>query len=172
MVMTRPMAKFKIRSGCEQRRQICGFRLTRSCQGEVSPGQAGPAIVRAIRRCERLADQRHAKRTLCRSLGAGGAATTPGDHRRQRREHEYGRLPGDRRVVRTKWPRQATQSSNYVSTGSDYLYRRSGGLLEDRQLRSISRCRATAGSAIQTPRGPAYTRDGRARIDKSERCSR
>ena len=55
---------------------------------------------------------------------------------------------------------------NYVSPGSDYLSLRSGGLVKTDNSLDFA-VQGDGWFAIQTPRGPAYTRDGRARIDKS-----
>ncbi len=55
---------------------------------------------------------------------------------------------------------------NYVSPGSDYLSRRSGGLVKTDNSLDFA-VQGDGWFAIQTPRGPAYTRDGRARIDES-----
>ena len=55
---------------------------------------------------------------------------------------------------------------NYVSNGSDYLSRRAGGLVKTDNPLDFA-VQGDGWFGIQTPRGPAYTRDGRARIDES-----
>jgi flagellar basal-body rod protein FlgF len=55
---------------------------------------------------------------------------------------------------------------DYVSTGSDYLSLRSGGLVKTDNALDFA-VQGDGWFGIQTPRGPAYTRDGRARIDES-----
>jgi flagellar basal-body rod protein FlgF len=55
---------------------------------------------------------------------------------------------------------------NYVSTGSDYLSRRAGGLVKTDNALDFA-VQGDGWFGIQTPRGPAYTRDGRSRIDES-----
>ncbi len=54
---------------------------------------------------------------------------------------------------------------DYVSTGSDYLSRRAGGLVKTDNSLDFA-VQGDGWFGIQTPRGPAYTRDGRARIDE------
>ena len=54
---------------------------------------------------------------------------------------------------------------NYVSPGSDYLSRRSGGLVKTDNSLDFA-VQGDGWFAIQTPRGLVYTRDGRARIDE------
>ena len=55
---------------------------------------------------------------------------------------------------------------NYVSNGADYLSRRAGGLVKTDNPLDFA-VQGDGWFGIQTPRGPAYTRDGRARIDES-----
>jgi flagellar basal-body rod protein FlgF len=55
---------------------------------------------------------------------------------------------------------------NYVSPGSDYLSRRIGGLVKTDNPLDFA-IQGDGWFGIQTPSGPAYTRDGRARIDES-----
>lgn len=55
---------------------------------------------------------------------------------------------------------------NYVSPGSDYLSRRIGGLVKTDNPLDFA-VQGDGWFGIQTPSGPAYTRDGRTRIDES-----
>jgi flagellar basal-body rod protein FlgF len=55
---------------------------------------------------------------------------------------------------------------NYVSSGGDYLSRRVGGLVKTDNPLDFA-VQGDGWFGIQTPTGPAYTRDGRARIDES-----
>ena len=55
---------------------------------------------------------------------------------------------------------------NYVSSGSDYLSRRVGGLIKTDNPLDFA-VQGDGWFGIQTPAGIAYTRDGRARIDES-----
>ena len=57
-------------------------------------------------------------------------------------------------------------SMNYVSPGSDYLSRRLGGLVKTDNPLDFA-VQGDGWFEIQTPSGPAYTRDGRTRIDES-----
>jgi flagellar basal-body rod protein FlgF len=55
---------------------------------------------------------------------------------------------------------------NYVSPGFDYLSRRIGGLVKTDNPLDFA-VQGDGWFGIQTPSGPAYTRDGRTRIDES-----
>jgi flagellar basal-body rod protein FlgF len=55
---------------------------------------------------------------------------------------------------------------NYVSSGSDYLSRRLGGLIKTDNPLDFA-VQGDGWFGIMTPAGIAYTRDGRARIDES-----
>src|SRR5208337_419677 len=55
---------------------------------------------------------------------------------------------------------------NYVSPGFDYLSRRIGGLVRTDNPLDFA-VQGDGWFGIQTPSGPAYTRDGRTRIDES-----
>ena len=66
----------------------------------------------------------------------------------------------------TEMAKAGDTSLDYVSTGSDYVSRRAGGLVKtDNSLDFAVQGEGWFG--IQTPLGRAYTRDGRARIDES-----
>jgi flagellar basal-body rod protein FlgF len=60
---------------------------------------------------------------------------------------------------------------NYVSPGSDYVSRRIGGLVKTDNSLDFA-VQGDGWFGIQTPSGPAYTRDGRTRIESPERCAR
>ena len=62
--------------------------------------------------------------------------------------------------------RAGDTSLNYVSPGSDYLSRRVGGLVKTDNPLDFA-VQGDGWFGIQTPSGPAYTRDGRARVDES-----
>src|ERR1700723_1244422 len=100
-VITRPMAKFKIRSQCERCARFAVRDLREAGSGEVSHGQADRTIVPRERPAWLLglAEWRHAKRTLRLPLGSSGARAATRNHRRQRRQYEHRWLSGDRRVV-------------------------------------------------------------------------
>ena len=66
----------------------------------------------------------------------------------------------------TEMARAGDAKLNYVSTGSDYVSRRAGGLVKTDNSLDFA-VQGDGWFGIQTPRGPAYTRDGRARIDES-----
>jgi flagellar basal-body rod protein FlgF len=66
----------------------------------------------------------------------------------------------------TEMARTGDARLDYVSTGSDYLSRRAGGLVKTGNPLDFA-VQGDGWFGIQTPRGPAYTRDGRARIDES-----
>jgi flagellar basal-body rod protein FlgF len=66
----------------------------------------------------------------------------------------------------TEMARAGEARLNYVSTGSDYLSRRVGGLVKTDNSLDFA-VQGDGWFAIQTPSGEAYTRDGRARIDES-----
>lgn len=55
---------------------------------------------------------------------------------------------------------------NYVSPGSNYVSRRAGELVKTDNSLDFA-VQGDGWFGIQTPSGPAYTRDGRARIDES-----
>lgn len=55
---------------------------------------------------------------------------------------------------------------NYVSSGADFLSRRIGGLIKTDNPLDFA-VQGDGWFGVQTPAGRAYTRDGRARIDKS-----
>jgi flagellar basal-body rod protein FlgF len=55
---------------------------------------------------------------------------------------------------------------NYVSPGADYLSRRIGGLVKTDNPLDFA-IQGDGWFGISTPSGPAYSRDGRARIDES-----
>ena len=57
-------------------------------------------------------------------------------------------------------------SLNYVSSGADYLSRHLGGLVKTDNPLDFA-VQGDGWFGIQTPKGVAYTRDGRARIDES-----
>jgi flagellar basal-body rod protein FlgF len=62
--------------------------------------------------------------------------------------------------------RAGDTSLNYVSPGSDYLSRRVGGLVKTDNPLDFA-VQGDGWFGIQTPSGPDYTRDGRARVDES-----
>jgi flagellar basal-body rod protein FlgF len=66
----------------------------------------------------------------------------------------------------TEVARAGEATLNYVSPSSDYLSRRAGGLLKTDNSLDFA-VQGDGWFAIQTPSGPAYTRDGRARVDES-----
>jgi len=66
----------------------------------------------------------------------------------------------------TEMARAGDAKLNYVSSGSDYVDRRAGGLTKTDNPLDFA-VQGGGWFGIQTPRGPAYTRDGRARIDES-----
>ncbi len=55
---------------------------------------------------------------------------------------------------------------NYVSSGSDFISRRLGGLVKTDNALDFA-VQGDGWFGIQTPQGTAYTRDGRAQIDES-----
>jgi flagellar basal-body rod protein FlgF len=55
---------------------------------------------------------------------------------------------------------------SYVSSGSDFISRRLGGLIKTDNTLDFA-VQGDGWFGIQTPQGPAYTRDGRAQIDES-----
>jgi flagellar basal-body rod protein FlgF len=55
---------------------------------------------------------------------------------------------------------------NYVTSGSNYLSRRTGGLVKTENPLDFA-VQGDGWFGIQTPTGPAYTRDGRVRVDES-----
>jgi flagellar basal-body rod protein FlgF len=66
----------------------------------------------------------------------------------------------------TEMARTGDTRLDYVSTGSDYLSRRAGGLVKTGNPLDFA-VQGDGWFGIQTPRGLAYTRDGRARVDES-----
>jgi flagellar basal-body rod protein FlgF len=55
---------------------------------------------------------------------------------------------------------------DYVSSGADFISRRLGGLIKTDNPLDFA-VQGDGWFGIQTPQGPAYTRDGRAKIDES-----
>ena len=55
---------------------------------------------------------------------------------------------------------------NYASSGSDFISRRLGGLIKTDNSLDFA-VQGDGWFGIETPQGPAYTRDGRAKIDES-----
>jgi flagellar basal-body rod protein FlgF len=62
--------------------------------------------------------------------------------------------------------RAGDTAMNYVSPGSDYIARGNGGLVKTDNSLDFA-IQGDGWFGIRTPSGPAYTRDGRARIDES-----
>jgi flagellar basal-body rod protein FlgF len=66
----------------------------------------------------------------------------------------------------TEMARAGDARLDYVSSGSDFISRRAGGLVKTDNPLDFA-VQGDGWFGIQTPRGPAYTRDGRVRIDDS-----
>src|ERR1700722_16487479 len=100
-VITRPMAKFKIRSGCgrtpDLRRETYA-KLSAAKSATDKPTE--PSFPRKAGVASGLMERRHAERALCLLVGSSGARTATRNHRRQRRQHEHRWLSRDRCVVR------------------------------------------------------------------------
>src|SRR5580704_1639759 len=166
-VITRPMAKFKIRSGAKIGK-VCGSRLTRSCQPRSQPrasrpndrSRERPAWLRASRNgvmqnglYVSLSAQVALERRLETIADNVANMNTVGYRATGVSFESLMAKAGDARL-------------GYVSNGSDFISRRLGGLIKTDNTLDFA-VQGDGWFGIQTQQGVAYTRDGRTKIDES-----
>src|SRR3984957_13296661 len=166
-VITRPMAKFKIRSGAKIRK-VCGSRLTRSCQWRSQlrtsrPDHRFPERPTWLRASWNGVMQNGLYVSLSAQVALEKRLETIADNVANMNTVGF---RGTRVSFETEMAKTGDARLRYVSNGSDFISRRLGGLIKTDNALDFA-VQGDAWFGIQTPQGVAYTRDGRTKIDES-----
>src|ERR1700729_1252965 len=167
MVITRPMAKFKIGSGAKARK-VWGSGLPRTCQWRSQlrtsrPNHRFPERPTWLRASWNGVMQNGLYVSLSAQVALERRLETIADNVANMNTVGY---RGTGVSFASEMAKAGDAKLGYVSSGSDFISRRLGGLTKTDNTLDFA-VQGDGWFGIQTPQGLAYTRDGRTNIDES-----